>query len=683
MISIINFIEHLHTKKVFLQLFFIFFIFLNIIDFLNIISGDLDFFKKLLSWSIIAYIFYKVSLTKIFIGERIKQYDVMLIISFSIFSVVKALVLYVKNSNLENYLIFKYFLIFISSLNYTALLNFSYLAGFIIIIIISLFLYLNYGAKRESFIGSFNLDNKSYGSILELLILVFTSLFFGVVIFNFFMEWFALAVDALILVIGLIYYLFLYIHNHTESRFSYLLRDISNTGNDFYKNLIMLFSNKKTVFIGISFLLTLHLLVDVGVYLVPYSIGTQNTLYMSSLDHIDNLNEENNRYHTPLFNFLDIKNSNLYLDFYNIQNDFLLGFGIILVYLTTLIVFFYLMIMPFYIFYKNISENKINFNSSISILFLSSLIFFFLISVAVPNITNPINIDLPKSLSVKGVDLHTDTVTNILIDNYLKTAVELLLSIILFATTSIFLLFRYEKYKIFFDKIIFVIIIIFFLYYIGLFFSSTLQVEYNSLVDKYSKNSKMNKDSLIFSDNKVYANELSSLYKNFDKNGIFLRDNQIKYKLGETDINVGFLSSSSLSDIAKGEIHEDYLIYSINTNKENDKISLKTDFPENIFIIDGVYDYKRNYFISSNFTIAFLLGENIFEFDEISRKFDSGVTKEDVQNYLVIETIKSDKISFAILFAEISRILLTSFFYIFGLLAFTIMYVRKNIFDKY
>ena len=81
------------NKKILLQIYFVLFIILNLLDFFNIIPNDLDFFKKLLSWSIIAYIFYKVSPTKIFIGNKIKidiKYNFVLEIYYSEFGLIRS-----------------------------------------------------------------------------------------------------------------------------------------------------------------------------------------------------------------------------------------------------------------------------------------------------------------------------------------------------------------------------------------------------------------------------------------------------------------------------------------------------------------------------------------------------------------------------------------------------------------
>lgn len=281
-----DFKEYLN-KKIALQIYFILFILLNIVDFLNLLEGDLDFFKKLLSWTIIGYIFYKVSLTKIFIGKTIRSYDLAYIFAFCLMIIPRTLTYYIEliGKNFESFHVFGTFLEIINGLQGSNYLfqNIPLVIGFLLIIFISIRLISKYKYEEESFLGSFNFSDYFKFIKLDIFLLIIISLFFGIFIFNMFMEWFALAVDAIILVLGLFYYLFKYLHNHTNNKFTEYLQITSNTGNEFYSNLILAFSNKKTFLIGISFLLTLHLMVDTGVYLVPYTLGTENGLYFGQL----------------------------------------------------------------------------------------------------------------------------------------------------------------------------------------------------------------------------------------------------------------------------------------------------------------------------------------------------------------------------------------------------------------
>jgi len=271
-------------QKYFIQFYFVIFILLNIFDFLNALPGDIDFLKKILSWTIIGYIFYRTSFTKIFIGERLKKYDLLFILAFSLMSITKNLIAYAKSiENLGEYIFFKHVVTFLDSLPFNETVFAMFVLGAILCVILCVSLLLNHSIKQDSFLGSLNIKDTYFSFILHFFSLILLVSFFSLIIFNFFMEWFALAVDAIILVVGLIYYFIKFLHRHTDHKISEYLQEVSNTGNQFYSKIISLFSNKKTFFIGVSFILTLHLLVDAGVYLVPYSIGTENSLYFDTL----------------------------------------------------------------------------------------------------------------------------------------------------------------------------------------------------------------------------------------------------------------------------------------------------------------------------------------------------------------------------------------------------------------
>ena len=373
-------LKNIFNKKLLIKIYFMLFILLNIIDFLNIIGGDLDFFKKLLSWLLIAYLFYNLSPTRLFVGKKNKKLDLMLILVFCLIVIPKSLFLYVYeidssnlssisdmsfNGDIDNYYIFSYLLDSIKTDNirtydgYTTILTFI---GFILTIILSIYMYSSGKYKKKSFLGSLNLKDTYFKSYIELFLLIAMNLFFVFIVFNLFMEWFALAVDALTLVIGLIYYLFKYIHHHTNGRVSSTLNNISNTGSKFYQKLISMFTNKKTIFIAMAILLSVHLLVDIGVYLVPYTIGTVNGLYFGSLSSCDT-NNNCLRSHNPIFSFNPetYDKSLIYNDIISnndLEGNFLLMTSIITNYVISIFIFFIMMFLPFYILYKNMTQKK-------------------------------------------------------------------------------------------------------------------------------------------------------------------------------------------------------------------------------------------------------------------------------------------------------------------------------------
>ncbi len=468
-------IKKILSKRTLLYTYFIFFIILNVADFLSWLSADLDFFKKILSWILIFILFYQISFTKLFIGERVKKYDILYITSFSILIIPKLLNHYISliaNNlifSLNDFYLFKIVIEFLLKVFSEYSQIGSLFLGIVILILTNISLLKNYNIKQDSFIGSLNLNSKTK-MITSQISLLLLSFFFGFIIAPFFLEWFALSVDSIILVAGLIYYTVNFFYHHfANEKTSMLLRDISNTGSNFFKSIINSFSNKKTFFIGVSFLLTLHLLVDVGVYMIPYLFGTNSQLYFSSLG------EET---HTPLFNMFEFSNSQSYNEISSIFSEdnksnlflkLIQFIFVVLIYISTYIFFLFLLIFPFYYIYKRIHNKKINLSKPINF-FILSMSFFYLMSILfLSNISIPLTITQTQDVNVLGVDIQTNSIFNgdLTQIEFSDTISVLILFIIL---TILILLFRFEKYKFFFERISFLIMLGFFIFYILTFY---------------------------------------------------------------------------------------------------------------------------------------------------------------------------------------------------------------------
>lgn len=650
-------------KKYLIQILLVLFIILNVIDFLNLLEGDLDFFKKILSWLIIGYIFYKASFTNILIGKRIKIYDLLFIISFSLMSIIKSLALYALFIFDENsYTVFKGFLIFIRDLPTSVFLYSTFMVGLVSTILLSISLYMNNKAEKNSLIGSLNIKEGFLKYILEQLILIITTIFFGLILFNLFMEWFALAVDSIILVLGMIYYIVTIIHKHTKNKFATYISNVSNTGNDFYQNLITLFSNKNTIFIAISFLLTLHSLVDSGVYLVPYSIGTQNTLYFDSLG-------EN---HTPLFNLFNFEDSRFHTDLLKANGDLIIIIPIFIAYFSSLFFFFAFMVLPFYIFYNNVNNTKINFNKYFSIFLLASMIFYLML-IIMPQTHTPLVMKTPDlETTIRGIDIITlpiiENIGEDIFNPYQIISITTILFILL-----LFLFFRYTKYKIYFDRIIMFILLVFFLIYIGNFFTNFIQVEYNNLKEDTTENNdlkilnqnKFNELYTLFQDDSTYKSRDVYNYKNLEI--IPFSDIKIESKYTRS-------TAKSLAD------HNDYLLIKIKTlpNTYVRSNNLNKIYFENI----SSYEIKsNNYLILKNEELYFIynIGENYFEINN-NMEVTYELKDKDLNDILIIfKPSAKEELQKVI---EYIRLLFTSAFYIIAIISFTIYYLRKNLLSK-
>lgn len=457
-------LKRFFNERTAISIYLILLIIINIFDFLNMLEGDIDFIEKLTSWLAIGFLFYHLSITKIFLGIRYRAYDLFLILAFSLMVIPKSLVQYVITSEIDLFFLFYYPLEWVSVFDPNDFVTASFLLGLSLTILLSIILTLK-GSGEGGLMRSLLGEGKFSANIIWVFVLASILVFFSMTVFNFFMEWFALAVDAIILVIGLIYYAIRYVHLTFRNKITDFLQDVSNSGNDFFEKVISMFSDKRTFFIALSLILTLHAIVDAGVYLVPYTIGTQNPFYFL---------EEST--HVPLFNFFSFDQSRFYSDFS------LDGLGILwkffylpLIYLSSLFLFYVLLIFPFYLIYKSISSQDTKISRWLVISTLTCIIIYG-ISYYI-GIQNPIGFDISPNPNVIGVDIFTNEVLSDHIPNHLDS----ILFILSFLLGVVFLYLLSRVRFEFLKKSFLLVVLVFFVFYIALFGISSIQNEFSSI----------------------------------------------------------------------------------------------------------------------------------------------------------------------------------------------------------
>ena len=630
-------------RKKFLMFYFILFILLNIFDFFNQLSGDIDFIKKIISWIIIGYLFYSISFTKIFVGIRYRIYDIAFLVAYLFLTLPRILFHYV--STLENipkdYMIFEGFLLFFRNNFSNANEIISYFSSFslLLIIAISTILFVKKSSTTSSFIGGITFKSRTISKSIELCLLYFISLFFGFSIFTFFIEWFALAVDSLILVLGLVYYIFEFVKHHTNSASSQLLWTISNTGSNFYKELVNYFSRRNTFFIGVSFFLVIHLLVDVGVYIIPYGIGTTSPLYFSSLDTPE-------REHTPLFNVFDSSNSQFSEDIDQLSSIdststmLFLAFSLLLIYIFHFSAFFFLLLIPFLIYYYNTKKKELKIPTVLLEFFLITTLFTLIFSLFFTGGFNqPLSIAMSSNSAIEGVDIFT---SEIISSTFEDIALELIGVIVVIIFLFLFLNYGTYRYTQQLTRVAYLIILIFFIYYIGLFYFSS--VGQQSIVSK------------DFSD-----------YESFYDNTAFIGESK-QQQAGFLFINATPFSSKN-QEAFETQNHEDYIYYSIISDR---KLYLQSSeaivYNENInaetFAYDIYYYFGKNAFSSEDYNM--ISTQNMYdELEEIIalEPFKKGFSE------ILQETL------------EKIRIFFLTIFYLFGTIFYSIHFLRNNVFS--
>ena len=203
-------------------------IILNIFDFFEIISPEFDYIKKIISWTAMGLLLYRINLSKLFIGKKSKQTNILLLTGYFMF-IVKDLISYAKSSlDSINTIWLKQFFEVLVNNGSTIEILFLYV-GIITLIFASIRLSVLVDKKEKEnkkniysllikLIQKINIKkrkkNNSKPLIKRICIIFFITISFFVVVFNLMVEWLGIAIDAPVLMIGIITYLFFIIKYH-------------------------------------------------------------------------------------------------------------------------------------------------------------------------------------------------------------------------------------------------------------------------------------------------------------------------------------------------------------------------------------------------------------------------------------------------------------------------------------
>jgi hypothetical protein len=367
------------------EIFILFFlIVLNVLEFFNWLPADIAYIEKIVSWSALAYLLYKIGISDILFGNRQIHIDLILIISYFLL-IINKFVGYSQSAIGESRLLVPLFTLVID--NAIALEKIGFYIGCFLIIIVSFYITFVIEFKEPSFFHAIYGKGKSKRSLITLIegIIVFLIVTgFFIIIFNLIMEWLTIALDSPIIVLAILFYLFK-MHGYGRSMDKEtVIYKISEAAEEFYKQFINLFHKKETIFLGISGMLVLHLLTDFGTYIIPYIFGVKEGLYFSQLG----------QGHMPIFQLLI---SDLGSVFTSIDK-----LSLIILYIFNIMAMLFFFLSPCFIWYILYSKKDIGIRNMYLALILTSM-YIFLVS---PIFT-------VKELDTKnilGVDIQTNSI---------------------------------------------------------------------------------------------------------------------------------------------------------------------------------------------------------------------------------------------------------------------------------
>lgn len=364
----------------------VFLILLNLISFFELIPDYLDFFKKIIDWTLMGYLVYKVSLTNIFFGKRSRKIDIFLIIAY-LFLMFKSLLNWAHTaySAEASQLIRELSLFFLNNEGFLSIL--SFLIGSLILVFLAFYSCLFLQFRAPSIIeilhsrGYVKKDLKSVVSRFFKVLIIFFGFF--VIVFNLLFEWIAIVVDSSLAVIAIIIYVFFFIRYSKRFNTNTFIYKVGEFGETFYENVISQFRRRSTLLLGISGMLVLHLLTDFGIFIIPYLVKFKDVFYFHAL----------NGSHSPIFSLIlqDIANRNV--------ADIIL---ILLIHIFNIISIILLLIIPALLWYFIYSGKILRIKRwYLTLFFITISAFILMPSFSIIEINNP---------GVVGVDIQSQSI---------------------------------------------------------------------------------------------------------------------------------------------------------------------------------------------------------------------------------------------------------------------------------
>jgi hypothetical protein len=271
--SEMNFNFHKLVEEIILIVLILF----NVFELFGLLPGDVSVFKSMISIAGLGYVLYKASFSNIFFGEKNSRLDFLLISSYMLLLMNK--IVQISYAEFQEAELMQDLLMFILE-NSVMLEKLGFIVGILSLIFISVHVALRVEVKEPSIMDA--LHGQQMHSFLKKFFFVFLILIgFYLTFFNFIMEWFTVVIDAPLVVLGLFFYIFK-IHNLGKNMDSEeFLFKISEFSESFIERFIELFHEKKTIFLGISGLLVLHLMNDIGAFMLPYTLGIESVYHQS------------------------------------------------------------------------------------------------------------------------------------------------------------------------------------------------------------------------------------------------------------------------------------------------------------------------------------------------------------------------------------------------------------------
>ena len=334
---------------------------MNILEFIGFLPGEGSFIKAVASMTGIGYVLYKASITEILFGEKMENIDMFLVLSYFML-IVNKFVQFSRKSLHESEFLYDFFASIVGNAQVIELTAFY--IGTLGIFILAFYLVSRVNLENPNIIKAIHGESIVNSNFFTKFFSIFIILVgFYTIFFNLIMEWLTLVIDAPLVIIAVFLYIFKIREIEKEGDIGILKS--AETADKFVEKFMSLFHTRKTLLLGISGMLVLHLITDIGAFIIPYSLGTES-IYSEELGvgHVA----------LRVLFFQDISTLS------SLTEKALVFLG----YLSNTLGIIYLMIFPAFIWYvvyfNNISENAevMDFSAILISLFYSLMTIFIL-----------------------------------------------------------------------------------------------------------------------------------------------------------------------------------------------------------------------------------------------------------------------------------------------------------------
>ncbi|MBN2367666.1 CPBP family intramembrane metalloprotease [Candidatus Woesearchaeota archaeon] len=426
-------------KKILRESLFLLLILLAVLEITGLVPGEINLLKKFLSWALVGYLLYYLSFTRILFNKKDRLIDVLLLVSLYAFAF-KDISHSIVNESFTYFGFIKSFFY-----KYNVLNEIMFYAGSVFIFLIAVYSGFRLDYLENSILGLIRGRSKQRSlkdNIIDSGIIYLIFLFLSYFIFIVVMEWLSVAIDSLVIVGAIVYYFIVYFVIRKPKQHESFIDAVIKTGDEFITMFLELFHDKKTIFFGISGLIVMHAIIDIGNFISPYLLNLKESFYLTAL-----LEES----HMTLYELI--------MSDLSLSASVIGKASVVFAYVQNCVAIILLLIIPFYIWYRIFKKKPVIFRKFDIALFFSSMVVFLFMPV--------FRISALKDQVITGVDITTQTLPN------LQYAPMIALASLLWFLI-IFLFSMSEKIKIRLEEVIILSAIVFLVMYIYYFFNSTL-----------------------------------------------------------------------------------------------------------------------------------------------------------------------------------------------------------------